>query len=152
MAKPFAFLGKQREADARSGPRLGRLRLRFGALRDELGQFGAPRLLALLCLRWGRRQGPMTRATLFEAGTGPQIGGATVATQYGLDPLLATDGRHQHARGSPRLAGLMVGASLRFSPTDDRSHRHNTPLPGGAGRSAKRQARDIFWTLVRLSP
>jgi hypothetical protein len=34
--------------------------------------------------------GTMTHVTLFESAMGPQIGGAIVATQYGLDPPLVT--------------------------------------------------------------
>jgi predicted permease len=32
----------------------------------------------------------VAHVTLFEAAMGPQIGGAIVATQYGLDPPLVT--------------------------------------------------------------
>ncbi|HJU19037.1 MAG TPA: AEC family transporter [Stellaceae bacterium] len=75
------------------------LQLRFGALRGKLCQLGlglgiklvaAPLLLAIVYLGWVGASGPMTRVTLFEAAMGPQIGGAIIATQYGLDPPLVT--------------------------------------------------------------
>jgi malate permease and related proteins len=75
------------------------LQLRVGALRGKLGELGlglglklvlAPMLLALLYVGLAGASGQMARVTLFEAAMGPQIGGAIVATQYGLDPPLVT--------------------------------------------------------------
>ena len=75
------------------------LQLRIGALSGKLGQLSlglgvklvvAPLLLALLYLGLVGTSGELTRITLFEAAMGPQIGGAIVATQYGLDPPLVT--------------------------------------------------------------
>ena len=50
----------------------------------------APLLLALLYIGLVGARGDMAQVTLFEAAMGPQIGGAIVATQYGLDPPLVT--------------------------------------------------------------
>ena len=50
----------------------------------------APLLLAVLYLKLFAMSGTITQVTLFEAAMGPQIGGAIVATQYGLDPPLVT--------------------------------------------------------------
>lgn len=50
----------------------------------------APLLLTILYLGLLGQSGTVTRVTLFEAAMGPQIGGAIVATQYGLDPPLVT--------------------------------------------------------------
>jgi predicted permease len=75
------------------------LQLRLGALGGKLGELGlglgvkliaAPLLLALLYLGLIGANGEVARVTLFEAAMGPQIGGAIVATQYGLDPPLVT--------------------------------------------------------------
>jgi predicted permease len=60
----------------------------------------APLLLALLYLGVLRGSGETTHVTLFEAAMGPQIGGAVVATQYGLDPPLVS---------------LMVGVGILLS-------------------------------------
>ena len=59
-----------------------------------------PLLLALLYVGLLSRDGETTRVTLFEAAMGPQIGGAVVAMQYGLDPALTT---------------LMVGIGIALS-------------------------------------
>jgi predicted permease len=75
------------------------LQLRVGALRGRAVPLGlglgiklvvAPLVLALLYICLVGANGPMTRVTLFEAAMGPMIGGAVVATQYGLDPSLVT--------------------------------------------------------------
>jgi malate permease and related proteins len=75
------------------------LQLRFGELEGKLGQLAlglgvklvaAPLLLALLYLELIGASGPLARVTLFEAAMGPMIGGAVVATQYGLDPPLVS--------------------------------------------------------------
>jgi malate permease and related proteins len=50
----------------------------------------APLLLAALYLKLFAMSGTITQVALFEAAMGPQIGGAIVATQYGLDPPLVT--------------------------------------------------------------
>jgi predicted permease len=60
----------------------------------------APLVLALVYVVVFRAAGDTTRVTLFEAAMGPQIGGAIVATQYGLDPP---------------LVALMVGAGITLS-------------------------------------
>ena len=49
-----------------------------------------PLLLALLYVGVLSRHGEMTQVTLFESAMGPQIGGAIVAIQYGLNPALVT--------------------------------------------------------------
>jgi len=49
-----------------------------------------PLLLALLYVGLLSRSGETTQVTLFESAMGPQIGGAIVAMQYGLDPTLTT--------------------------------------------------------------
>ena len=75
------------------------LQLRLSAMRGRGVPLGlglgiklvvAPLVLALLYLCLVGSDGPMTRVTLFEAAMGPMIGGAVVATQYGLDPSLVT--------------------------------------------------------------
>lgn len=75
------------------------LQLRLGAFRGKLSQLAlglgfklllAPLLLAVLYLELLGQSGTLARVTLFEAAMGPQIGGAIVATQYGLDPPLVT--------------------------------------------------------------
>jgi malate permease and related proteins len=75
------------------------LQLRFAALRGKAGQLAlglgvklvaAPLLLAVLYLELVGASGPLARVTLFEAAMGPMIGGAIVATQYGLDPPLVS--------------------------------------------------------------
>jgi len=50
----------------------------------------APALAALFYIGLVGIDGPDTRVTLLEAAMGPQIGGAIVATQYGLNPPLVT--------------------------------------------------------------
>lgn len=50
----------------------------------------APLLLAILYLGVMRVSGEVIRITLFEAAMGPQIGGAIVAIQHGLNPPLIT--------------------------------------------------------------
>jgi hypothetical protein len=61
-----------------------------------------PGPLALTLIYFGllHRSGETTRITMFEAAMGPQIGGAIVAIQYGLDPQLVT---------------LMVGIGIALS-------------------------------------
>jgi predicted permease len=59
-----------------------------------------PLLVAMLYIGLLSRHGEMTRVTLFEAAMGPQIGGAIVAMQYGLNPALIT---------------LMVGIGIALS-------------------------------------
>ena len=59
-----------------------------------------PLLLALLYVGMLSWRGEITRVTLFEAAMGPQIGGAIVAMQYGLNPTLVT---------------LMVGIGITLS-------------------------------------
>ncbi len=75
------------------------IQLRLGALRGKISELGlglgmklvaAPLVLALLYLWLLGNSGDLTRVTLFESAMGPQIGGAIVATQYGLDPPLVT--------------------------------------------------------------
>jgi predicted permease len=75
------------------------LQLRIGALRSRLGQLGvglavklvvAPLLLALIYVGLLGASGQPLRVTVFEAAMGPMVGGAIVATQYGLDPPLVT--------------------------------------------------------------
>ena len=72
--------------------RLGVLRGRFTPLACGLGVklLLAPLVLALIYVKVLGATGPVTHVTLFEAAMGPQIGGAIVATQYGLDPPLVT--------------------------------------------------------------
>jgi len=60
----------------------------------------APLLLALLYVGLLGRDGETTQVTLFESAMGPQIGGAIVAMQYGLNPTLIT---------------LMVGIGIALS-------------------------------------
>jgi len=59
-----------------------------------------PLLLALFYVGVLSRSGETTQVTLFESAMGPQIGGAVVAMQYGLDPTLIT---------------LMVGIGIALS-------------------------------------
>ncbi len=75
------------------------MQLRLGVLRGNLSPLAlglgfklllAPLLLAVFYLELLGKTGPVTRVTLFEAAMGPQIGGAIVATQYGLNPQLVT--------------------------------------------------------------
>jgi malate permease and related proteins len=75
------------------------LQLRFASLRGQAGPLAlglsvklvaAPLLLALLYLDLAGASGPLARVTLFEAAMGPMIGGAIVATQYGLNPPLVS--------------------------------------------------------------
>lgn len=75
------------------------LQLRLAAFRGRLSQLAlglgfklllAPLLLAVLYLELLGQSGTVARVTLFESAMGPQIGGAIVATQYGLDPPLVT--------------------------------------------------------------
>jgi len=57
-------------------------------------------LLALLYVGVLSRSGETTQVTLFESAMGPQVGGAVVAMQYGLNPTLVT---------------LMVGVGIALS-------------------------------------
>jgi predicted permease len=75
------------------------LQLRLGVLRGRLSPLMlglgvklllAPLLLAIVYLELLGQTGNLARVTLFESAMGPQIGGAIVATQYGLDPPLVT--------------------------------------------------------------
>jgi malate permease and related proteins len=86
------------------------LQLRFRSLGGRLGQLVlglsvklliAPLLLALVYLGLVGASGTTAQVTLFESAMAPMIGGAIVATQYGLDPPLVS---------------LMVG-SARWSPS-----------------------------------
>jgi hypothetical protein len=47
-------------------------------------------VLTVIYLKLLGATGTVAHVTLFEAAMGPQIGGAIVATQYGLDPPLVT--------------------------------------------------------------
>jgi malate permease and related proteins len=75
------------------------LQLRLSALKGYLSELSlglgvklvaAPLLFVLLYVWLIGVSGDLTRVTIFEAAMGPQIGGAIVATQYGLDPPLVT--------------------------------------------------------------
>ena len=75
------------------------LQLRVGVLRGRLRPLAlglslklllAPLLLAIIYLDLLGQTGNIVRVTLFESAMGPQIGGAIIATQYGLDPPLVT--------------------------------------------------------------
>lgn len=75
------------------------LQLRLGVLRGRLAPVMcglgvklllAPLLLALLYVKLFGATDTVAHVTLFEAAMGPQISGAIVATQYGLDPPLVT--------------------------------------------------------------
>ncbi|MCW6511704.1 AEC family transporter [Lichenifustis flavocetrariae] len=59
-----------------------------------------PAILAVIYLGLFRSTGEAAQVTLFEGAMGPQIGGAIVAVQYGLDPPLVT---------------LMVGLGIMLS-------------------------------------
>jgi predicted permease len=50
----------------------------------------APLVLAVIYVKLLGATGTVAHITLFEAAMGPQIRGAIVATQYGLDPPLVT--------------------------------------------------------------
>jgi predicted permease len=60
----------------------------------------APAVLALLYFSFARTGDDVARVTLFEAAMGPQIGGAIVAIQHGLNPPLVS---------------LMVGVGITLS-------------------------------------
>jgi predicted permease len=60
----------------------------------------APLLLTILFVGVLSQEGTVTQVTLFEAGMGPQIGGAIIAMQYGLNAPLVT---------------LMVGVGITLS-------------------------------------
>jgi predicted permease len=49
-----------------------------------------PAIVALIYVLWLRQHGPTVQVTLFEAAMGPQIGGAIVGIQYGLNPPMIT--------------------------------------------------------------
>jgi malate permease and related proteins len=75
------------------------LQLRLGVLRGRCAPVAwglgvklliAPLILAVIYLKVLGATGTVAHVTLFEAAMGPQIGGAIVATQYGLDPPLVT--------------------------------------------------------------
>jgi predicted permease len=75
------------------------LQLRLGALRGRCTPVAcglgiklllAPLVLAVIYVKLLGATGTVAHITLFEAAMGPQIGGAIVATQYGLDPPLVT--------------------------------------------------------------
>ena len=85
------------------------LQLRLGALRGNYGLLAmglgyklvlAPLLVAVIYVGFIGLRGPTTQVTLFEAAMSPQIGGAIVATQYGLNA---------------RLISLMVGIGTVLS-------------------------------------
>jgi malate permease and related proteins len=75
------------------------LQLQLGALRGNRGPLAmglgyklvlAPLLVTLVYVGFIGLRGPTTQVTLFEAAMAPQIGGAIVATQYGLNaPLIS---------------------------------------------------------------
>src|SRR5216684_2001976 len=50
----------------------------------------APLVIAILYFGILRQTGEVIRVTLFEAAMGPQIGGAIVAIEHGLNPALVT--------------------------------------------------------------
>jgi predicted permease len=73
------------------------LQLRLGALRGNRGPLAmglgyklvlAPLLVTLVYVGFIGLHGPTTQITLFESAMAPQIGGAIVATQYGLNAQL----------------------------------------------------------------
>jgi predicted permease len=73
------------------------LQLRLGALRGNRGPLAmglgyklvlAPLLVTLVYVGFIGLSGPTTQITLFESAMAPQIGGAIVATQYGLNAQL----------------------------------------------------------------
>lgn len=73
------------------------LQLRLGALRGNSGPLAmglgyklvlAPSLVALVYVGFIGLRGATTQVTLFEAAMAPQIGGAIVASQYGLNAQL----------------------------------------------------------------
>jgi predicted permease len=75
------------------------LQLRMDQLRGNRLQLGlglgfklivGPLLIALVYLGLLSWNGETSRVTIFEAAMGPQIGGAIVAMQYGLNPPLIT--------------------------------------------------------------
>ncbi|HME23147.1 MAG TPA: AEC family transporter [Acetobacteraceae bacterium] len=75
------------------------LQLRLGVLRGRCTPVAcglgvklvlAPLVLAVIYLKLLGVTGTEAHVTLFESAMGPQIGGAIVATQYGLDPPLVT--------------------------------------------------------------
>jgi predicted permease len=85
------------------------LQLRLDQLRGNKSSLGlglafklavGPALLAIIYLALLGQKGEATQVTLFEAAMGPQIGGAIVAVQYGLNPTLVT---------------LMVGIGITLS-------------------------------------
>ncbi len=85
------------------------LQLRLDQLRGNRALLGlglgfklvlGPLLLALIYVGLLARNGETTQVTLFESAMGPQIGGAIVAMQYGLNPTLIT---------------LMVGIGIALS-------------------------------------
>jgi predicted permease len=85
------------------------LQLRLGALRGNQGPLAmglgyklvlAPLLVTLVYAGFFGLRGPTTQITLFEAAMAPQIGGAIVATQYGLNA---------------QLISLMVGVGTMLS-------------------------------------
>ncbi len=73
------------------------MQLRLGALRGNIQSLAmglgyklvlAPVLIALVYVGFMGFRGPTTQVTLFESAMAPQIGGAIVATQYGLNAQL----------------------------------------------------------------
>ncbi|MBS0639599.1 MAG: AEC family transporter [Acetobacteraceae bacterium] len=75
------------------------LQLRLEAFRGNVAAMVAglgyklvlgPAIVALIYVGWLHRHGPIMQVTLFEAAMGPQIGGAIVGIQYGLNPALIT--------------------------------------------------------------
>lgn len=75
------------------------LQLRFNEIRGNrisltcglmFKLIAGPAIVALVYIGLLRQSGESTQITLFEAAMGPQIGGAIVAIQYGLNPALIT--------------------------------------------------------------
>jgi malate permease and related proteins len=113
---PFEFPGYVTDALKRLGDTLAPLALVSVGLQLRFDQtrgiktalaFGlvfklllAPAVLTLLYLSLVRTSDDVARVTLFEAAMGPQIGGAIVAIQHGLNPPLVS---------------LMVGVGITLS-------------------------------------
>ena len=90
------------------------LQLKFGDIRGNVAPLSlglafklivGPMIVALIYLGLLTERGEATQVTLFEAAMGPQIGGAIVAIQYGLNPALVT-----------LMVGLGITASFATLP------------------------------------